>query len=141
MLGTFSNFAAERVPSTMWLYSINLRFNLFFIFIIEQTNIGVNLTTNITTITDKCKCSVFTKPSYLSRIVAWTQSSLTCSSSSCSTENTSQPVCWCQAHTGTSLPALPALPTSGTPPSWLSPESSRQLPSAHLMRVWSCLED
>ena len=25
VLGTFSNFAAERVPSTKWLYSINLR--------------------------------------------------------------------------------------------------------------------
>ena len=34
--------------------------------------------------TDKCKCSVFTKPSYLSRNVAWTQSPLTCSDSSCS---------------------------------------------------------
>ena len=53
--------------------------------------------------TDKCKCSVFTKPSYLSKIVAWTQSSLTCSLSSCSRGNTSRPVCWCQAHTGTCL--------------------------------------
>ena len=34
--------------------------------------------------TDKCKCSVFRKPWYLSRIVAWTKSTLTCSASSCS---------------------------------------------------------
>ena len=79
-----------------------------------------------------------TKLSFKNSCIDTTQSSLTCSSSSCSTENTSQPVCWCQAHTGTSLPALP---TSGTPPSWLSPESSCQLPSAHLMMVWLCLED
>ena len=41
------------------------------------------------------------------------------------TRTPSRLVCWCQAHTGTSLPALPR---SGTPPSWLStsPESSCQ---------------
>ena len=34
--------------------------------------------------TDKCKCLVFTKPSYFSRIVARTKCPLTCSASSCS---------------------------------------------------------
>ena len=54
--------------------------------------------------TDKCKSSVFTKPRYLSRIVAWTKSSLIRSASSCSgatpsTRTPSRPVCWCQAYT------------------------------------------
>ena len=53
---------------------------------------------------DKCKSSVFTKPRYLSRIVAWTKSSLIRSASSCSgatpsTRTPSRPVCWCQAYT------------------------------------------
>ena len=57
--------------------------------------------------TDKCKCSVFTKPHYLSRNVAWAQSPLTCSAFFCSTttpsmRTPSQPAYWCQAHTGTS---------------------------------------
>ena len=82
--------------------------------------------------TEKCKRSVFTKPSYLSWIIAWTKCPLICSASSFSratpcTRTYSRYVCWCLAHQDTSLPALP---TSGTPSSWLStsPESSCQLP-------------
>jgi len=95
--------------------------------------------------TDKCKCSVFKKTSYFSRKIARTKCPLTCSASSCSratlsTRTYSRPVCWCQAHQDSSLPALP---TSGTPSSWLStsPESSCQPPWEQLMMVWLCLED
>ena len=43
------------------------------------------------------KCSAFTKPSYLSRIVAGKQSPLTCSASSCSgaTQSTKHPLSLC----------------------------------------------
>ena len=77
---------------------------------------------SIQTMTDKCKCSVLTKPSYLSRIVAQTKCPLPCSASSCSraTPSTrtylglctgvrhSQPMCWCQAHQDWSI--LPCQP-------------------------------
>ena len=83
--------------------------------------------------TDKCKCSVFKKTSYFSRKIARTKCPLTCSASSCSratlsTRTYSRPVCWCQAHQDTSLPALP---TSGTPSYWLfkSPPVQRVLVS------------
>ena len=89
-------------------------YNLFFIFIKEQDKKNSSkFTKNIHMMTDKCKCLVFTKPSYFSRIVARTKCPLTCSASSCSratpsTRAYSRPVCWCQALSASSL-------VSGTP--------------------------
>ena len=56
MLGTFSYFVAERVPSNKYLYPINLRLYPFLSLLQQDTDTRVNLK-NIHMITDKSNCS------------------------------------------------------------------------------------